>query len=444
MTTRQLFAHKFRGWVAPADCFAAFYADNEQAFWFDRESHATDRFSVIGDADKVVEFSVAADGVEPLREAQDKFAQSVDGASDADLPFDWRPGVVFSLAYDPESISRALTVSRGMVFDHEKRQMWFVGFFSDEKAFNRWYHAALLNLTLTGGNALGYQFARRAERGVNSLKPRHTDDEYLNLIEAAKCEIAAGNVYQLCLTNELTATHELDPLNIFYRLRKINPAPYSGYLRVGDFTLVSTSVEQFLSANRVGRLQTKPIKGTRARSVGDDTGDKQVVAELASNVKERAENLMIVDLMRNDLTKVCEHDSVQVTKLFEVETYATVHQLVSTIEGQILPHLSHLDAMVQMFPGGSMTGAPKIRAVELIKKFEQGPRGTYSGLFGYFGHFGHTEVAMVIRSIVFDGPNLSIGIGGGITSDSDPHFEVAETKLKARALLAALEVPDAW
>jgi para-aminobenzoate synthetase component I len=135
---------------------------------------------------------------------------------------------------------------------------------------------------------------------------------------------------------------------------------------------------------------------------------------------------------------------VRVTKLFEVETFATVHQLVSTVEGQILPELSHVDALLAMFPGGSMTGAPKTRAMELIEEFERGPRGTYSGLFGYFGHFGHTDVAMVIRSIVFNGNSLSIGIGGGITSDSDPDFEVAETKLKARALLAALEVPDAW
>jgi len=209
---------------------------------------------------------------------------------------------------------------------------------------------------------------------------------------------------------------------------------------------VSASVEQFLSADRTGRLQTKPIKGTRARTNADASpaADEAVKIELASNAKERAENLMIVDLMRNDLTKVCTHDSVVVSKLFEVESYATVHQLVSTIEGQLQPHLSHLDAMLAMFPGGSMTGAPKIRATEIIRDFEGGPRGVYSGLLGYFGHFGHTEVAMVIRTIVFEGGRLSIGVGGGITSDSDPQFELAETKLKARALLAALEVPDAW
>ena len=445
MTSRQLFARNFAGWVAPGDCFAAFFADNEQAFWLDREAHPTQRFSVIGDAEAVTEFRFGEVGAQPLIDAQISFADSVSSGADLELPFDWRPGIIFALAYDPKSTSRALTVSRGMVFDHAKRQMWFIGFFSTQEAFDRWFFAALLNLTLTGGNAKGYRFARRAERSIESISARHSDEQYLELIASAKEQIRVGNVYQVCLTNQLTAQHQRDPLDVFYRLREINPAPYSGFMRVGDFALVSASVEQFLTANRDGLLQTKPIKGTRARAPETTVeADELVVAELASDVKERAENLMIVDLMRNDLTKVCEPDSVKVTKLFEVESYATVHQLVSTIEGQIRDGFTHLDAVLAMFPGGSMTGAPKIRAIELIEQFEGGPRGTYSGLFGYFGHFGHTDIAMVIRSIVFEGDTLSIGIGGGITSDSDPEFEVAETKLKARALLEALEVPDAW
>jgi len=128
MTTRQLFARNLRGWVAPADCYAAFYAEYGQSFWFDREAHAQDRFSVIGDADSVVEFALAAEGIHPLEKLQQQFADSVANAADIDLPFDWRPGIVFALAYDPESISRAMSVSRGMVFDHDKRQMWFVVF----------------------------------------------------------------------------------------------------------------------------------------------------------------------------------------------------------------------------------------------------------------------------------------------------------------------------
>lgn len=445
MKSRHLFARSFAGWVAPADCFAAFYAESSQCFWFDREAHPTDRYSVMGEADSYLEFRSQERGLAPIADTLSEFEDFAAGSTDLDLPFDWRPGVHFALAYDPDSVSRVLSVSRGLVFDHEKRHMWFVGFFVNQAAFDRWYHAALLNLTLTGGNAAGYRFVNRPRRSISALEPRHSDADYLKLIDSAKSEIAAGNVYQLCLTNELTATHNRDPLDVFYRLREINPAPYSGFLRVGNFALVSASVEQFLTANRTGRLQTKPIKGTRARSQDSSPDDDLLVAEeLASDVKERAENLMIVDLLRNDIARVCEPDSVQVSKLFEVETYPTVHQLVSTVEGQIRPEFSHLEAIEAMFPGGSMTGAPKIRAVELISRFENGPRGIYSGLFGYLGHFGHTDVAMVIRSIVFEGDRLSIGIGGGITSDSDPLAELAETKLKAQALLAALEVPHAW
>ncbi|MEY4367827.1 MAG: hypothetical protein RLZ28_1242 [Actinomycetota bacterium] len=444
-TGLKLFAHKFQGWVAPADCFAAFFADSTQAFWFDRQAHPTDRFSVIGEADTVHEFKFETDGLSQLAALQSDFEQAAGTSPDLDLPFEWRPGVVFALAYDPETVSRAMTVTKGIAFDHEKRQMWFVGFFESQKAFDRWFHSALLTLTLTGGNAVSYRFERRTKRGLLNLTVRHSDEEYLQLIRASQVEIVAGNAYQICLTNQLSATHDLDPLDVFLRLRETNPAPYSAYLRFDDFSLASASVEQFLTANRDGRLQTKPIKGTRARSTQElAVSDQQIADELASNVKERAENLMIVDLMRNDLAIVCDADSVTVTELFEVQSYPTLHQLVSTIEGQLRPQLSHVDALTAMFPGGSMTGAPKFSAINIIKRLEGGPRGIYSGVFGYLGHFGHTDVAMVIRSIVFEGNQLSIGIGGGITSDSDPIAELAETKLKARALLAALEVPDAW
>ena len=439
------FAHNFGGWVAPADCFSAFYADSSQTFWFDREAHPTDRFSVMGEADSVHEFKVETDGLVQLEIVQKKFREHVGAAPDLDMPFEWRPGIVFALSYDPHSISRALSVSRGIVFDHERRQMWFVGFFENQKDFDRWFHSALLTLTLTGGNAVSYRFERRAKRGVSNLQARHSDPSYLKLIEEAQAEIVAGNVYQLCLTNQLTAHHNLDPLDVFMRLREINPAPYSTFLRDKDFTLVSASVEQFLTATREGQLQTRPIKGTRPRS--DDSSehnDQQIVIELSSNAKERAENLMIVDLMRNDLARVCEPDSVKVTELFEVKSYATLHQLVSTIEGQLRQGLTHVDALASVFPGGSMTGAPKQSAMNIIDRLENGARGTYSGVFGYFGHYGHTDVAMVIRSIVFEGNRLSIGAGGGITIDSDPAAELAETKLKARALLAAIQVPDAW
>jgi anthranilate/para-aminobenzoate synthase component I len=192
-----------------------------------------------------------------------------------------------------------------------------------------------------------------------------------------------------------------------------------------------------------GLVSTKPIKGTRPRSA-DPIKDKALADELRNNEKERAENLMIVDLMRNDIGRVVHPDSIKVSKLFEIESYATVHQLVSTVEGQLAPGETAVSAMAAAFPGGSMTGAPKLRAMEIISELEKGPRGVYSGAVGYFGFNGAAEFGMTIRTIVFEGTRAYIGVGGGITSDSDPMAELEETKLKAQALLRALNAPDPW
>jgi anthranilate/para-aminobenzoate synthase component I len=186
-------------------------------------------------------------------------------------------------------------------------------------------------------------------------------------------------------------------------------------------------------------VSSKPIKGTRKRSL-DSQEDLLLVEELRSNEKERAENLMIVDLMRNDLGRVSEPSDVVVAKLFDVESYATVHQLVSTVEAKLKPGLDVFDAIEACFPAGSMTGAPKIRAMEILRGLEQGPRGIYSGCFGYISYRGAADLAMTIRTIVFEDGKATIGIGGGITIDSDPQAELLETKLKARALLSALGV----
>ena len=207
--------------------------------------------------------------------------------------------------------------------------------------------------------------------------------------------------------------------------------------------MVCSSPEQLLLVKPSGLVSTKPIKGTRPRSA-DVIKDKALADELRNNEKERAENLMIVDLMRNDIGRVVHPDSIKVSKLFEIESYATVHQLVSTVEGQLAPGETAVSAMAAAFPGGSMTGAPKLRAMEIISELEKGPRGVYSGAVGYFGFNGAAEFGMTIRTIVFEGTRAYIGVGGGITSDSDPMAELEETKLKAQALLRALNAPDPW
>ncbi|MFM6971657.1 MAG: anthranilate synthase component I family protein, partial [Rhodoluna sp.] len=237
--------------------------------------------------------------------------------------------------------------------------------------------------------------------------------------------------------------HDLDPLNTFLELREINPAPYSSFLKIGKTVAVSSSPEQFLNVTATGALSTKPIKGTRPRS-SDSATDLASAAELLENEKERAENLMIVDLMRNDFGRVAVSDSVHVTKLFDVESYATVHQLVSTIEAKLAPNESAATALLACFPGGSMTGAPKLRAMEIIRDLEKGNRGMYSGAIGYLAFNGAADFGMTIRTIVFEGSTATIGVGGGITSDSDPVAELEETKLKAAALLKAVKAPNPW
>jgi len=263
------------------------------------------------------------------------------------------------------------------------------------------------------------------------------------MIERAQRHIEAGDVYQVCLTNEITIEGTRDPLAVFLRLRQSNPAPYSAFIKLAERSLVSSSPEQFIRVSNDGLVSSKPIKGTRPRGENAHQ-DAAIAEELQQDKKERAENLMIVDLMRNDIGKVSEVGSVSVPLLFDVETYATVHQLVSTVTGKLAQGESAWSAILAAFPGGSMTGAPKYRAMEIIEELEEGPRGLYSGCVGYLAADGSAELAMVIRSMVFEGESIKIGVGGGITIDSDPAAELQETKLKAQALLSALNATDPW
>ncbi|AMB58689.1 hypothetical protein AWU67_07225 [Microterricola viridarii] len=270
---------------------------------------------------------------------------------------------------------------------------------------------------------------------------RHAPERYAELIADCQAAIHRGDAYQLCLTNEIRVSfprgEQLDPLETYLRLRASSPTHHGGLLRVGAVSLLSASPEQFLAVTAGGHVTTKPIKGTRRRAAGL-ARDLELRAELESSDKERAENLMIVDLMRNDLGKISRLGSVGVSKLLAVESYAHVHQLVSTIESQLADGLSGVDAVEASFPAGSMTGAPKISAMTILDGLEQGPRGIYSGVFGYFGQDGAVDLAMVIRSIVLDDAGASIGTGGGITALSVAAEEVEETQIKAAALLAVL------
>jgi para-aminobenzoate synthetase len=260
---------------------------------------------------------------------------------------------------------------------------------------------------------------------------------YLRDIEQCLAWIRAGETYQVCLTNEMTADLDIDPFDLYRVLRRVNPAPHAAFMTWPGGAVLSASPERFLRVDRSAGVEAKPIKGTIRRDP-DPARDRMLARALAGNDKDRAENVMIVDLLRNDLSRVCRPGSVVVPRLCGVESYATVHQLVSTVRGQLAPGKTVIDLLRASFPGGSMTGAPKTRTLELIDRLERRPRGVYSGALGWIGRDGAADLSIVIRTIVQSGRRLSIGVGGGIVAQSTPEGEFDEMLLKAKASVRAI------
>ena len=273
--------------------------------------------------------------------------------------------------------------------------------------------------------------------------------QYLEDIATSIAHLREGESYEICLTNELTAPAAADPLSLYMELRRVNPAPFASFLRCGDRAVLSSSPERFLRVDRDGVAEARPIKGT-ARRDPDPAADARLAAHLREDEKTRAENLMIVDLLRNDLGAVCAVGSVEVPALMEVESYETVHQLVSTVRGRLRDGASGLDCVRACFPPGSMTGAPKLRTVEILERLEGRARGVYSGAIGYFGAAGACDLSVAIRTIVLAGAGgepdppagpatATIGAGGAIVLGSDPEAEYGEMLLKAAAPLRAID-----
>lgn len=263
-------------------------------------------------------------------------------------------------------------------------------------------------------------------------------ERYLADIAKSQAELLAGESYEVCLTDQFSTDTSPEPFELYRQLRRSNPSPFAAFLRLGDHAVVSSSPERFISVDRRREVMARPIKGTISR-VEDPAEDAARVKELGEDEKTYAEHLMIVDLLRNDLGVVCDVDSVKVPDLMVIEPYATVHQMVSTIVGRLEDGRSPVDCVRATFPGGSMTGAPKERTMEIIDDLEEEARGVYSGSIGYFGADGHTDLNIVIRTIVMrKGGRTTIGAGGAIVMQSDPVEEFDEILLKARAPMAAI------
>jgi para-aminobenzoate synthetase component 1 len=265
---------------------------------------------------------------------------------------------------------------------------------------------------------------------------------YRAAFERAHAYLRAGDCYQVNLAQRFEVPASGDPWVAFRRLRAINPAPFAAYLNVPGVQVLSVSPERFLRAEADGHVETCPIKGTRPRN-SDATADTALADALATSPKDRAENVMIVDLLRNDLGRVCATGSVRVPRLCEIESFPTVHHLVSTVTGELAPEHDALDLLRACFPGGSITGAPKIRAMEIIEELEPHRRGVYCGAIGYVGFDGAMDTNIAIRTLVHSNERARFWAGGGIVIDSEAESEYQETFDKAAAMLALLrEVAD--
>ena len=291
-----------------------------------------------------------------------------------------------------------------------------------------------------GGRAHPEMFATRSGGPRPEVAP---PEEYALAFAAVQEHLHAGNSYEVNLTHRLIRESDLDPVVAYLRLRALNPAPYSGFLQhdVADARawLLSSSPERFAQITPDRHLETKPIKGTTPRGTTPEE-DEAHRDRLAADPKMRAENLMIVDLLRNDLSLVCDVGSVEVPALMQVESYESVHQLVSTVRGHLRDDVTTVGALRALFPAGSMTGAPKLRTMQVIEEVESSPRGAYAGAFGWISGDGSADLGVVIRSLMTDGSGTwTLGTGGGITVKSDVGEEWAESEWKAERLLRVFD-----
>jgi para-aminobenzoate synthetase component I len=269
------------------------------------------------------------------------------------------------------------------------------------------------------------------------LRSTFTHRGYLDAVARVREYIVAGDIFQANLSQRFQAPLREAPFELYRRLRRRNPAPFAAYLGFDEMTVLSASPERFLRLEPDGQVETRPIKGTRPRGLGP-MHDAALGRALAESEKDRAENVMIVDLLRNDLSRVCRAGTVRVPELFALEQHPTVHHLVSTVVGDLEPGADAVDLVRAAFPGGSITGAPKVRAMEIIAELEPTRRGVYCGSIGYLSATGAMDTSIVIRTFVLRGDELYFQAGGGIIADSDPELEYRETLDKAAGLIATL------
>ncbi len=462
----KLFWREIANWVDPEDCFSQIFSESADAFWLDgtQTAHGMGRYSYMGDATGPHSELIAYDVRERELQIDDHSGTRVENISLFDYlnnrleklgmqqPAGYQPPFVggyagyfgYELKEDcgaskgarsPHPDARLIFADRFIAFDNLEKRMWVACL--DEPAnverAKGWLTGVISSLE-------GIRQASPPDpEAVTPMvfRPNQSRPEYAERIREAKHEIRHGETYEVCLTNEFVAKGSPDPLNAYRLFRRKNPAPYASYLKFCNSAILSCSPERFIKIDHQGVVESKPIKGTAKRGATKEE-DAQIAEALRNSEKDRSENLMIVDLLRNDLARVCKLGSVHVPKLFAIETYKSVHQLVSTIRGTLRDDLSSVDCVRSAFPGGSMTGAPKIRTMEIIDRLENRARGIYSGSIGFVSLTGAVDLNIVIRTAVVADGKVTIGAGGAIVDLSDVEAECDEVWLKARALLMAL------
>ncbi len=464
--------------VDPNSVYERLFAGGPNSYWLDRSAaEETDgRYSVMGDCSgphaeyvtyRVPEMTVRvehSDGT--AEEVRSTFFDYLDAqlraravAAQPELPFAFCLGYVGYLGYE-------LKADTGGQLAHASEQADAALVFADRAVVIDHGHGCAYVLALeavespdpdvatwldeTASTIREMRTATPAPATTPPLVPaphevpivfRHNRQTYLRLIEDCLAEIRSGESYEVCLTNSATVHRSLDPVSGYSCLREISPMPYNALLQFAGMSVLSASPERFLKIGADGTVESKPIKGTRPRSA-DPTEDHHLRSALRASEKDRSENLMIVDLVRNDLSRVCVPGSVHVPSLFDIETYAPVHQMVSTVRGTLRNGVSAVDCVRAAFPGGSMTGAPKIRTMEIIDKLEAGPRGVYSGAIGFFSLTGTADLSIVIRTMVATGSEVTFGVGGAIVALSHPDEEFEETMVKALTMRRCLSVAE--
>lgn len=328
-----------------------------------------------------------------------------------------------------------------IVFDHFSSKIYLISTGLPEKETSKAAARAEVRLRWLE-DKLSRQFFRRGRRAASERKANlcsnFTRSRYQKAVDAARQYIIAGDIFQVNLSQRFETDLKIPTFELYQRLRSINPAPFASYLNFGDTIIVSSSPERFLRL-KDGVVQTRPIKGTRPRGQGKRQ-DELLAEELLRSEKDKAEHIMIVDLERNDLGRVCEYGSVKVSEPMILESYPTVHHLVSTVEGRLAQDKDAIDLLRACFPGGSITGAPKVRAMEIIDELEPTKRSIYTGSIGYVSFDGQMNLNIVIRTFLATGGKVCFQVGGGVVFDSKPEEEYIETLDKAKALIQALEL----